>query len=842
LFDEEIGAIVGKYESLVNNILETTPGDHTYDSLRKQESDHWMNQKRYVREYFDAHVAIELHNWIVASRKAAELRLERNLWYVGANIAEFARNDAWEALIEEMWDSVKCCFGEDIDKRRESDSFVDDAVIALESAFAVSQQQLQAKVFDHIMLEGTSIVQQLQEDRLKLLREKVEELLPKLYEKHLLGYPLETFMHAMNEEYFQLKADLRDFFLTKFRSDLPSFILKNQNAVARLDALESTMFVNFEELTAKGLKEFAEEKYLTYAHQVLQPFISASGQALILRLNEISEDFQWEITEFQAQRHAIPREQVRIAGILLSELPSFIISIIQAQEHSTYQAALGWLVLSDDEFSAVVQKQKTVVEHFLSALIELPYIPEGKTLPVSALTKNFVRTLHPYLQEVANPFLQQWELWWKSIDAYVDSGEAEGKDDRNDFAMQDDDDDVDYDDEINTEDALDSRIPQSNTSVQEKKIDNKRNTTKQKSSKVEPASAPFSAATADTSVAPTTARNKRDDRDNISIEQQRERARQWAAENLGKKNRSQSLAPSTSGKYSVEEQRRRAAEYAAVTFPKRSQTSPIAVATVVATAPIRSKSAKSQGKANALVETRKEAMRRAEERAQALAESILLRKSSSSSPSSASSSSRYMLPITKENPPAAIGRSVSNKSEKTTGRKRKFDLEGANQAMDAEDDAEAEVKSDMPMKRQRHSLASGSTLPSKLRMEMDADDDDDDDSDDVFQEEMKPDITMKRQRKSLASKIPVEAPVAKKQSASSSTVPLKQETQEITSAKAKALSSSAPSASLPATSSTRNATAKKTLQDIKKEARRLQEERANAKAENVSKTTKSKKK
>jgi hypothetical protein len=418
LFDEEIGAIVGKYESLVNNILETTPGDHTYDSLRKQELDAIIGYQTQMNAHFFSQWTNEVNRWVVPCRQAAEKRLGRLVDDVlrkmpalvsdGERGASHRDNVTSEmlltAVIQEVWVKVSACFGS------KQPCFAENAVF-VDATETVKQKFETAK---------TSLWSRYQECYSLIVRERIESLAQKagdemlktigsfprtLFVKHFAGYPIDIYVMALNQEFYRLKDQIEQ--------EVRRTLLQSGKVVGVSERIvqETTaeVIATLEQQISASLKGTAIQQYKAFREEIFAGVMKKAGEEFLPMLHSLAET--WENREPDMDN---VDPDVPYYGPTMNDVSRDIQNCKVKCEQDMVALLVGWFCENNSEYSALVGDHSNRPTIVLNASVKQNIIEnimtdfqEHTSSSSPSLAIKFLVQLSEYLQSIASPFRQE---------------------------------------------------------------------------------------------------------------------------------------------------------------------------------------------------------------------------------------------------------------------------------------------------------------------------------------------------------------------------------------------------------------------------------------------------
>eukprot|EP01033_Poteriospumella_lacustris_P005419 gene5421-3861_t len=437
LFDEEVGAIARKYEELVEGILETTPGDHTYDGLRTQEKTAIATFQQQASDHFFAQWTNEVNKWVLPSRQAAEQRLERLIRDVLQKMPALVHDGEQTskrsgltsemlltAVIQEVWVKVSACFGTKQPCFQDNAIFV-DAVQTLQRHFDAAQATLWAKFEECYAVTIRANIESLAQEAGDEMTRQIDVLPTQLYAVHVLGFPIELYMMALNQEFHRLKAQIED----KVRhSLLPPAAAAAASSSASASSTSSSVSEKIVDTTtmdviqaletqiAASLKGHAIRAYKEFREGIFAAVMKKAGEDFLPMLHRLAEG--WESREPDLD-HVDPNQAYY--GPTLTDVINDIQHTKTVCKRDILSALCGWFCDNVQEYDtlAASTSQSLLVGpiHFQTTvqqkkvhqiLLEFErHLQEPNAVLTSSLALKFLTQLNEYLTSIIAPFQQE---------------------------------------------------------------------------------------------------------------------------------------------------------------------------------------------------------------------------------------------------------------------------------------------------------------------------------------------------------------------------------------------------------------------------------------------------
>lgn len=436
LFDEEVGAIARKYEELVAGILETTPGDHTYDGLRTQEKTAMATFQQQASDHFFAQWTNEVNKWVLPSRQAAEQRLERLIRDVLQKMPALVHDGEQTskrsgltsemlltAVIQEVWVKVSACFGTKQPCFQDNPIFV-DAVQTLQRHFDTAQATLWSKFEECYAVIIRANIESLAQEAGDEMTRQIDVLPTQLYAVHVLGFPIELYMMALNQEFHRLKAQIED----KVRhSLLPAASSSSASSASSTSSNVSEKIVEtttadviqaLETQIAASLKGHAIRAYKEFREGIFAAVMKKAGEDFLPMLHRLAEG--WESREPDLD-HIDPNQAYY--GPTLTDVINDIQHVKTVCKRDILSGLCGWfcenvqeydilasskspsLLVGPIHFQSTVQQQK--VHQILLDFERHVQQEVNATVQTSSLALKFLIQLNEYLASIIAPFQQE---------------------------------------------------------------------------------------------------------------------------------------------------------------------------------------------------------------------------------------------------------------------------------------------------------------------------------------------------------------------------------------------------------------------------------------------------
>jgi hypothetical protein len=413
LFDEEIGAIVCKYETQVNSILDT------YDSLRKQELEAISGYQTQILAHFFSQWTNEVNKWVVLCRQAAEIRLARLIddtmqkipTLVFEGVKGTSHNDnvtsamLLAAIIQEVWVKISACFGNKQPCFMEHTVYV-DATETVKQKFEVSKANLWSRYKECNSVIARESIKSLTQKAGDKMLAAINSLPEIFFMKHFAGCPIDVFMMALNQEFHLLKDQIeQEIRCTLLKSD-------NANDISERIVQEtaSEVIAGLEQLINASLKGTAIEQYKSSREETFASIMKKAGEEFMFMLRELTETWERQEPDLSNVDPEIPYRGPTLKGITRD------IQLCKVKcEQDMLALLVGWFCKSGSEYSALagdlfdcpttITLNTSVKQNIIENIMTDFQNQTSSSSPSLAI--KFLVQLSEYLQTIATPFHEE---------------------------------------------------------------------------------------------------------------------------------------------------------------------------------------------------------------------------------------------------------------------------------------------------------------------------------------------------------------------------------------------------------------------------------------------------